>query len=210
MGTILREQIRAGDAEAFGRLFDDHARSVYNHAYRLTGHWAEAEEAVSLTFLEAWRLRERVEPEGGSLRPWLLGIATNTVRNRWRAARRHAAAMERLPRDPGAVPDFAEELVGRIDDRLRLDVVRQVLAKLRTAEREVFVLCVWSALSYEETAEALAIPIGTVRSRLSRARRKLEAEVQRLLVPPPEPPEPRGQKRGSRRPAARPEPEGNR
>ncbi|WP_281291304.1 RNA polymerase sigma factor, partial [Streptomyces montanus] len=91
----LRARIRAGDAEAFGALFDAYARSVYNHAFRLTADWSAAEDIVSLTFLEAWRLRERLDAEGGSPRPWLLGIATNVARNTRRAARRHAAAVAR-------------------------------------------------------------------------------------------------------------------
>ena len=63
-------------------------RAVYNHGFRLTGEWGAAEDVVSLTFLEAWRIRRRVDLEGGSLRPWLLGIATNVTRNLRRAARR--------------------------------------------------------------------------------------------------------------------------
>jgi RNA polymerase sigma-70 factor (ECF subfamily) len=69
---------------------------------------------VSLTFLEAWRLRETVAPDGGSLRPWLLGIAVNVTRNQARAARRHRAAMSRLSR-PADLPDFAEELIYRVE-----------------------------------------------------------------------------------------------
>jgi RNA polymerase sigma-70 factor (ECF subfamily) len=89
MEPSLRARVRVGDHAAFGVLFDDHSRAVYNLAFRLTANWSIAEEAVSLTFLEAWRLRASVEPEGGSLRPWLLGIAINVNRNMSRAARRH-------------------------------------------------------------------------------------------------------------------------
>lgn len=97
MDTNLRKRIRAGDHDAFGELFDAYARSVYNHAFRLTGNWSAAEDVVSLTFLDAWRLRDKVDEEGGSLRPWLLGVATNVTRNTRRAARRHSAAIARLP-----------------------------------------------------------------------------------------------------------------
>jgi hypothetical protein len=82
--------VRAGDHDEFGVLFSEHARAVYNHAFRLTGNWSAAEEVVSLTFLEAWRLRGTVRPEGGSLLPWLLGIALNVARNVSRAARQPA------------------------------------------------------------------------------------------------------------------------
>ncbi|MFI7317654.1 RNA polymerase sigma factor [Streptomyces venezuelae] len=172
----LRVRIRDGDADAFGELFDAYARSVYNHAYRLTGDWSAAEDIVSLTFLDAWRLRGRVDADGGSLRPWLLGVATNVTRNTRRAARRHAAAVSRLPRGE-VVADFADELAGRIDDEEQLSLVRTAVASLRRAEREVLALCVWSGLDYGAAAAALGIPVGTVRSRLSRARTKLAKAV---------------------------------
>jgi RNA polymerase sigma-70 factor (ECF subfamily) len=199
--TNLRTRIRAGDHDAFGELFDAYARSVYNHAYRLTGDWAVAEDVVSLTFLDAWRLRERLDTEGGSVRPWLLGIATNVTRNTRRAARRHAAAMARLPREE-AVRDFAEEVAGRLDDAAQLAAVRTALARLRRAEREVLALCVWSGLDYAAAAQALGVPVGTVRSRLSRARAKLAKHM--------EPPSGRGQLKGDRTTAVRPIREGNR
>jgi RNA polymerase sigma-70 factor (ECF subfamily) len=182
MEPSLRARVRAGDPDAFGLLFDGCARSVYNHAFRLTGDWSAAEEVVSLTFLEAWRLRGRVEPEGGPLRPWLLGIATNVASNTTRAARRHRAALGRLP-PPAAVPDFADDLAGRVDDEARLREVSRVLARLGRAEREVLALCVWSGLGYADAAQALGVPVGTVRSRLSRARTKLRTL---LAQPAPE------------------------
>ncbi|MER6010070.1 RNA polymerase sigma factor [Streptomyces bluensis] len=199
----LRKRVRAGDHDAFGELFDAYARSVYNHAFRLTGEWASAEDVVSLTFLDAWRLRDRVDEDGGSLRPWLLGIATNVTRNTRRAARRHSAALARLPRD-GTVDDFADEIAGRLDDSAQLTLVRTALTKLRRADREVLALCVWSGLDYAAAAEALGVPVGTVRSRLSRARTKLakhvrEAELSQI----------RGQMRGDRGRAVRPLREGN-
>src|SRR6202020_1223616 len=89
----LRSRVRAGDQDAFGELFSECARAVYNHAFRLTGSWSTAEEVVSLTFLEAWRLRSTIREEGDSLLPWLLGIALNVARNAARAARPHRAAM---------------------------------------------------------------------------------------------------------------------
>ncbi|RVX45301.1 RNA polymerase sigma-70 factor (ECF subfamily) [Nonomuraea polychroma] len=168
----LRARIRDGDKAAFGELFDQCSKAVYNHAFRLTGNWSTAEDVTALTFLEAWRLRGKIDAEGGSLRPWLLGIATNVARNVRRAARRHDDALARLPRSQ-EVPDFAEEVVGRIDDAERLAAVRQAYGRLRRQEQDVFALCVWAGLDYAQAAEALGIPVGTVRSRLSRARKKL-------------------------------------
>ena len=204
----LRARVRAGEPEAFRELFDEHVRSVYNHAFRLTGSWSVAEDVVSLTFLEAWRLRDRVDSgaDGGSLRPWLLGIATNVARNVRRAARRHDGALARLPKTD-VVPDLAEEVIARIDDRERLARTLTALAALRKPEREVLALCVWSGLDYAEAAEALGVPVGTVRSRLSRARSKLAKLVAAGVLRPPEThrePSPRhGQVRGDREIAVR-------
>ncbi len=207
MEISTRARVRAGDPEAFRGLFDEHARSVYNHGYRLTGDWSVAEDVVSLTFLEAWRLRGRVDASAeGSLRPWLYGIATNVARNVRRAARRYDGALARLPRQRSE-PDFAEDVVDRIDDRERIARVRGALAVLRTPEREVLALCVFAGLDYAEAAEALDVPVGTVRSRLSRARTRLGRLVAAGRTTPPgecrEPPAGRGQVRADRAIAVR-------
>ncbi|MGI5466169.1 RNA polymerase sigma factor [Streptomyces sp. CA-132043] len=180
----MRARIRAGDHEAFATLYEEHAREVYNHAYRLSGDWSTAEEVLSETFLAAWRTRHTVEPEGDSLRPWLLGIATNRARNAHRGIARRLAFLARRPA-PDLVADIADATVGRVDDARRLAAVRQALGGLRRQEREVLALCVWSGLDYAETALALDIPVGTVRSRLSRARTRLRRLTDEELGRPP-------------------------
>lgn len=172
MEHSLRDRLRAGDPLAFGEIFDADAPAVYQHGYRLTGDRLLAEDVVSATFLQAWRLRGRIDAEGGSLRPWLLGIATNVVRNLHRRQRRDRNLLARLwGRDEQ--PDFADDVAARLDDARDLATVRSGLARLRPAEREVVALCVWAGLDYASAAQALGVPIGTVRSRLSRARAKL-------------------------------------
>jgi RNA polymerase sigma-70 factor, ECF subfamily len=192
----LRARIRAGDRAAFADLYDQYARAVYSHALRLTGNWSEAEEAMSETFLAAWRTRKTVEPEGGSLKPWLLGIATHKAHNANRGLRRRLSFLARYP-PPPPVEDFAEETAGRIDDARRLAVVHDALRRLRRRDREVLALCVAAGLDYQQAAEALGVPVGTVRSRLSRAR----ARLARLSDGPTgdertEPPSPRGEVEG--------------
>jgi RNA polymerase sigma factor (sigma-70 family) len=204
----MRAGVRDGDPAAFRELFDEYHRSVYNHAFRLTGSWVVAEDVVSLAFLEAWRLRGQVDVDfDGSLRPWLLGITTNIARNVRRAARRHDLALARLPRQRDE-PDFAEAVATRIDDRERVARVRAALAALRTTEREVLALCVFAGLDYAEAAEALGVPVGTVRSRLSRARERLRKLVAAGKLRPPReqgvekpwaPPEKGGEKPRERR-----------
>jgi RNA polymerase sigma factor (sigma-70 family) len=168
----LRARARAGDADAFGAVFDACAKSVYNHAFRLTGDWSTAEEVMAMTFLEAWRGRDSILADGGSLRPWLLGIATNLARGLRRTARRHRTALARLA-VADELPDFADDVSGRLDDVARIKALHRALADLPGPELEVLALCVWSGVSYADAAEALNVPVGTIRSRLSRARAKL-------------------------------------
>ncbi|MGI5397573.1 RNA polymerase sigma factor [Streptomyces sp. CA-251251] len=202
MDYSLHTRIRAGDPEAFRELFRDHARLVHRHAVRVTGDWTIAEDVVSLTFLEAWRLRARLRDEGDSARPWLMGIAVNVLRNTTRAARRHQRALERLPAREG-VPDFADEVVGRMADADQLTAARQGLKRLNRSEREVFTLVVWSGLGYAETAAVLGVPAGTVRSRLSRARKRLSKLADEELRKSTEPLPHHGQVQGGRTSAAR-------
>ena len=210
--TSPSERVRSGSRAVFDEIFDAHAGVVYAHALRATGNWAVAEDVVSLTFLEAWRLREKLRDEVVSVRGWLLGIATNVLRNTTRAARRHRAAMSRLP-PRATVPDFADEVVGRLADTEQLQAAARALGRLRRADREVFTLCVWSDLSYAEAAAVLGIPVGTVRSRLSRARarlRELAHDELRGGPKPMEPPAGSGHIQGSRTSAARSAQERNR
>ncbi|MGW1177067.1 RNA polymerase sigma factor [Kitasatospora sp. NPDC002543] len=202
MELSQRARLRSGDKWAFGELFDETADDLYRYAARVLGERAAAEDVVQLTFLEAWRLRGTLREDDGPVRPWLFGIAAHVLRNTTRAARRHRAAMARIP-DRGVLPDFAEELVGRLDDDARLAAVRRALSGLRKAEREVFGLCVLAGLDYESAAEALGVPIGTVRSRLSRARTKLRALADEELRGGRELPSGTGQVRGGRSGAAR-------
>ncbi|HEY3501828.1 MAG TPA: CU044_5270 family protein [Actinocatenispora sp.] len=104
MELSQRARIRAGDRASFGAVFDEHASAVHRYAVRVTGDWAGAEDVVSVTFLEAWRLRGRLRPDGGSVLPWLYGIATNVLRNRARSARRHTAAGTPDPAHHRAAP----------------------------------------------------------------------------------------------------------
>ncbi|WP_433308808.1 RNA polymerase sigma factor [Micromonospora sp. CA-269861] len=177
MESSLRARVRAGDPGAFAELFDTYARSVYNHAFRLTADWATAEDVMAATYLQAWRSRERVTEEGGSLRPWLLGIATNEARNHTRSNRRYRRVAAALLASDLILPDHADEVAGRLDDSRRIAAAIDALARLRRPEREVLTLCLWEGLDYESAAQALGVPVGTVRSRLSRARARLRTLV---------------------------------
>jgi RNA polymerase sigma-70 factor (ECF subfamily) len=122
-------------------------------------------------FLEAWRRRRKQLPPDKVL-PWLYGIATNVVRNRRRAERRYRAALARVPA-PRFEPELTEEVESRVDDERLMRRALELLAELPRDQQDVLVLCDWSELSYDDTALALGVPVGTVRSRLSRARAAL-------------------------------------
>ena len=109
----VRRRVREGDREAFALLYEQFARAVYNHGLRLTGDWSTAEEIMSETFLTAWRTRARVHEDGGSLLPWLLGIATHKADNARRGSRRRQLFLARQPR-PRVEEDFAPRTIGRI------------------------------------------------------------------------------------------------
>jgi RNA polymerase sigma-70 factor (ECF subfamily) len=170
--SVLWARAGTGDAGAFELLFERHAKAIYNYCFRRIGDWSAAEDLLSIVFLEAWRRRQKQLPPGKVL-PWLYGIATNVVRNRRRSERRYRAALARVP-GPAPEPEGVDDIVERIADERRIGQALELLAALPRRQQDVFVLCAWTGLSYEDAAFALGIPAGTVRSRLSRARRTLE------------------------------------
>lgn len=169
--AYLWTRSRAGDRDAFGALFERHANAIGNYCFRRLGSWATAEDMLSVVFLEAWRRRDKELPPDKVL-PWLYGIATNVVRNQRRSERRYAVALSRMPRiEPE--PDFARGVAERLDDERQAQEALALLASLPKREQDVYVLCAVEELTYEDAALALDLPIGTVRSRLSRARARL-------------------------------------
>jgi RNA polymerase sigma factor (sigma-70 family) len=161
---------------AFGVVFDRHARAIYNHCFRRTASWEAAEDLMSVTFLEAWRHRTRARMVDGSVLPWLYGIATNVCRNQRRSHRRYRRLLAELAADVAA-PDHAADVASRVDDERRMADVQVAIRRLPRGERDVVELVLWAGLDYASTALALDIPIGTVRSRLSRARNRLAGSL---------------------------------
>ncbi|HEX2031093.1 MAG TPA: RNA polymerase sigma factor [Actinomycetota bacterium] len=159
-----------GDESAFGELFGRHARAVYNFCFRRTADWAAAEDLVSVVFLQAWRVRG-IPLERDSALPWLLGVAMNVLRDHHRSLRRFRHALERMP-PPLDAPDIADDVAGRIDDERAMRRLLGIVTLLDQRDQDVL-LCSWSGLSYEEAAVVLDVPVGTVRSRLSRAKARL-------------------------------------
>ncbi|CUR54916.1 RNA polymerase sigma factor, sigma-70 family (fragment) [metagenome] len=168
----LVDELRLGSSAALGILFDRYADRIYTYCFRRTADWGTAEDVTSTVFLEAWRTRDRMQAHDGSALPWLYGIATNVCRNATRKQRRHLNAVGRLP-SPEATPDHADQVASRLDDERRMARLLSVLRTLPQRDQDVLSLVAWSGLSYEQTAAALDVPVGTVRSRLARARQRL-------------------------------------
>lgn len=176
--SALWSRAQHGDTDAFAALFERHATAIYNYCFRRVGDWSVAEDLLSVAFLEAWRRRDK-ELSPGKVLPWLYGIATNVVRNQRRSERRYAAALRRMPPARNE-DDFEAGVDERLDDERQMRELLEPIRKLPKREQDVFALCAWCELSYEDAASALGIPVGTVRSRLSRARarlRELEPDV---------------------------------
>jgi len=171
---VLWARVRLGDAEAFGKIYARHARAVHDYCLWRTADPQTAEDVAATVFLEAWRRRDRLDLETSSAAALLLGIANNVVRGHWRTSRRQRAALRRLRAaalTEGAGPESA--VIARLDASRHLREVEAVIRSLPQGEREVLALIADGDLSYEEAASALGVPIGTVRSRLARARSRL-------------------------------------
>jgi RNA polymerase sigma factor (sigma-70 family) len=168
----LVDGLHGDDPGALAALFDLYSDRIYNHCFRLLADWTEAEDATSSVFLEVWRHRQRVRLHEGTALPWLYGVANNVCRNAGRSRRRYLRAVASLP-EPAAEPDHAERVTDRLGSQARMRAVLDQVDALPAREREVLGLVAWAGLSYEQAAAALDVPVGTVRSRLSRARARL-------------------------------------
>lgn len=166
--------VLAGDGRAFGRVFDRHAPRLRRHSVGLVPTPDDADDVVGLTFLEAWRKRERVRFVDDSLLPWLLVTATNTAHNAARSNRRHRLFLGRFPVD-GHAPDPA--------DRFTDGDAVAALRGLGLADQRVLTLCVVEGLSEREAAVALGVAPGTVKSRLHRAKARLHQRYTATTTP---------------------------
>lgn len=163
------------EPEVFAVLFDRHAQAIYRYLARRVAEMAD--DLLSETFLIAFRQRGRYRPERVDVRPWLYGIATNLLRNHARAERRRYNALARLPGADLVSSLFEDEASERMDaESLRAELAA-ALGELKPPDRDALLLVAWAQLSYAEVAAALDIPIGTVRSRLNRARRLMRGAL---------------------------------
>jgi RNA polymerase sigma-70 factor (ECF subfamily) len=167
---VLIEQSLA-EPEVFAVLFDRYAADIHRYAARRLGAGA-ADDLVAETFLAAFRRRSSYDSGRPQARPWLYGIATTLIARQRRSEQRLYRALARTGLDPLPEP-IDDQVVRRVAAQGQQRRLAAALAGLSPPDREVLLLVAWAGLSYEEIAEAVGVPVGTVRSRLHRARGKV-------------------------------------
>jgi len=169
------EKLRSGPVEAppdFAEAFREHFAPVYRFIARRVGTDL-AEDLAAEAFATAYRRRVAYDPDRGSLRSWLFGIAANLVREHWRDEQQLLELDARLA--PVGTGSFADDADSRVVAAALAPRIAGALAALNAEQRDVLLLHAWAGLSHEEIAAALGIANGTARSRLSRARAALRA-----------------------------------
>ncbi len=170
---LIRRSLRS--AEDFAALFDRHGDEIHRYVARRIGP-EHAEDVVADTFLVAFRKRAAYDTGRDDARPWLYGIATHAIRDHLRGERRRAGLLARVLPSRAQEP-FDERSLARVAAAGLGPRLAAALRRLSPAERDLLLLIAWADLSYEEAAAALGLPVGTVRSRLHRARRKARREL---------------------------------
>jgi RNA polymerase sigma factor (sigma-70 family) len=164
------------EPEAFAAIFDRHAATIHHYAARRLGQ-AVADDVVGETFLVAFRRRDRYDPAYRDARPWLFGIATNVISRHRQAEVRFYRALARTGLDP-VIDSPADEVVARLTATAARRSLAAALARLTARDRDTLLLVTWGQCTYEQAASALGVPVGTIRSRLNRARRKLREALE--------------------------------
>lgn len=170
---LIRASLR--ESRTFAGIFDRHFARVRGYL----GRRVEPDVAADLsseTFAVAFDARARFDLTRADAGPWLLGIATNLLRHHRRSEVRRLRAMGALPREAG-VDDATSAIASRVDADAMRGPLFLALSDLAPGDRDVLLLLAWADLTYGEVAVALGIPIGTVRSRLHRARTRLRERL---------------------------------
>lgn len=166
-------QAKRGDDAAWVALVRQHQEAVFRLAYLLLGDADDAEDVAQEVFVRVWRALDRFDADR-PLRPWLLEITRNQCFNWRRSARRYLAALGRWGADEPALVNPDAQLA----EAWQATVLWQAVRRLRVADQEVIYLRCFLELSVEETATALKVAPGTVKSRLSRALQRLRERIE--------------------------------
>jgi len=160
------------DPEQFAVLFRRHAPAIQRYVTRRIGPHA-ADDVVAETFLAAFRQRASFRARSPDALPWLYGIATNMLRRHWRTEVQQLRLLARTGTDPVTAP-FTDQVEVSVSTSAALAAG---LARLPGPQRDALLLVAWGGLTYEQAANAMGVPLGTVQSRVSRARRRLRAAL---------------------------------
>lgn len=168
---VIERSLR--EPAAFGEMFHRYAAPLHRYAARRAGD-SIADDVTSETFLIAFERRGRFDLARDDARPWLFGIATNLIHRHRVAEARTLKSIERVAAEP--VYDDGRSVENTTDAHLEVKRMARTLRRMPAADRDCLLLFAWADLSYDQIAESLDIPIGTVRSRMNRARRILRTE----------------------------------
>lgn len=163
------------DPEAFAELFDRYSAMLYRYVSKRLGP-EPAEDIVGETFLVAFSRRRSYDPSYPDARPWLFGILTKLLSRHHRTEAARYRALQRAPVDAD-VESPADRVAAGVTAQASRPELASALAALPAKDRDVLLLIAWGDLTYGEVAQALGIPIGTVRSRLNRGRRKVRESL---------------------------------
>lgn len=169
--NLIKRSLR--DPQQFGAVFDRHWASL--HAYCTTRAGAAGEDIAAETFRLAFARRRRYDRRLGDARGWLYGIATNLLRHHFRSAQRG----DRAGRRAQALADLATAVqpLDQLEAHLLGEQLSNALGSIPEIDREALLLLAWAELNYDEIARALDIPVGTVRSRIHRARARIREHI---------------------------------
>ena len=173
---VIRESL--DDPARFGEIFDRHAQAIYRFLGRRIG-LDDGGDVLSDVFLAAFESRQRYDTTVPMALPWLYGIASNLLSKHFRKRAGELRALERTVGQTQTV-DTDDAIAASVDAQLHVRELAKLLEELPAGERNVLLLHAWEGLTYQELAAALDIPVGTVRSRLNRTRRRLRVGVDEI------------------------------
>jgi RNA polymerase sigma factor (sigma-70 family) len=157
----------------FAAVFDRHWPVLRRYCVSRAG--PAGEDVAAETFRVAYDQRDRFDPTRADVRTWLFGIATNLLRHLFRSTARHDRAVQRLDAPWG--DDEIDTTLDRLEAKALGPELTEALHGLHAGERDALLLHVWADLTYEQVATALDVPVGTVRSRIHRARTRLRTHL---------------------------------
>lgn len=170
----------AGEGRAFGELYHRHRDRVFRHLLRRLESAQAAEDATATVFLIAWERRAHIRVVDNSIAGWLLVTASHVAQNERRFRSRYRRFLNKLPR-PSHAADHSDDVGAQLDLAAQRPKIERAFVRLHPRDQEILALCVLDELSTAAVSALLQIPPGTVKSRLSRAKRRLSENVKAEL-----------------------------